>query len=203
LKARKCISEDRLIDFLEGEVSGQERADMARHLEGCPECAAREASLRRALDLAGADTVPQPDPAYWAYFAGNVRKRIGTRSASRRRRFRLVLVPGLAAAAACVLLIVLYTGRPVERAAEVDSIIADLNASEVADEVMADAALDELIIGEIGRDAGLVDEYLVETGDIDEMVGELTEDEQRDLINRLSSLMELRGSVDGSMRKGC
>ncbi len=203
MSARNCISEDRLIDFVDGEVTGEEAASIERHLGECPACRAAVESLRLALGAAVSDRVPEPEPAYWAYFARNVRKRAESRVESRRRRFRLVYIPGLATAAVCVLLVVIFTRNTVEPVGDVENIIADINASFVTEEVVLESGMDALMVGQIGEDAGLLQEYLNETGGIDEMVGGLNEDEERDLINKLNNLMELRGSVDSDAGKEC
>ena len=203
MSARKCIDEDRLIDYVDEEVTSQERVDIERHLEECPSCAACVASLRRALEAASSDRVPEPELAYWAYFAGNVRSRAKARVESRKKRFRLVLIPGLASAAAFILIAILYTQVLIEPVGDVESIIADLNASVVTEEILLGSGMEELFIGQIGADANLLFEYLNDTDPLGELVGELSEDEERDLINRLNRLMELRGSVDNSTRKGC
>jgi hypothetical protein len=149
------------------------------------------------------DKAPEPEPAYWAYFASNVKRRVQDRAEKRKRRFRLVLIPGLATAAACVLLIVIFTRTQIEPVGDVENIIAELNTSVVTEEFLLGSGVDALLLGQFGADANLLDEYLVETGEIGEMVGELDEDEERELINRLNSLMELRGQTDNRARKEC
>jgi hypothetical protein len=203
MSASNCTGEDRLIDFVDGEVAGDEAASIARHLEECPVCRASVESLRLVLDAAGSDKVPEPEPAYWAYFAQNVAGRVKSRAESRRRRFRLVLIPGLATVAVSVFLVVMFTRGPVGPVGDVESIIAEINAYVVTEEVLLESGVDALVLGEIGTDAGLVNEYLTETGELDEVVGELDEDEERALINKLNNLMELRGSIDSDARKEC
>lgn len=203
MSGRSCTSEDRLIDFALGEVTEDEAARIEEHIGKCPACAASVEALRRALDIAAMDGVPEPEPAYWAHFAANVKHRVRDRAESRKRRFRLIFLPGLATAAACVLLIMVFMRTPVEPVGDVENIIADLNASVVTEEVLLESGVDALLFGQFGADANLLDEYLVETGDLGEMVGELDEDEERELINRLNSLMELRGSVRSDARKEC
>lgn len=200
---RKCISEDRLIDFVMGEVRDDEAAGIEEHIRQCPECGAAIDSLRRTLDIAALDRVPEPEPAYWAHFAGNVAHRIRDRAERRKRRFRLVLMPGLAAAAACVLLVVVFTRTQVEPVGDVENIIAEINTSVVTEQVLLESGVDALLLGQFGADANVLDDYLLETGNIGEIVSELDKDEERELINRLNSLMELRGSVGSHARKGC
>ena len=203
MSARNCISEDRLIDFVDGEVTPEEAASIQAHLEECPACGAAVESLRRALGAAASDRVPEPEPAYWAYFAGNVRSRVASRAESKKRRFRLVLIPGLATAAACVLLVAVLMRGPMEPARDLESIITDLNTAAVTEEVLLESGVDALLLGEIGTDAVLLDDYLTETGEVGEMVGELNEEEEIDLINKLNSIMELRSGFDSDAGKGC
>ncbi len=203
MSAHNCIKEDRLIHYVGHDVAEEERARIEEHLAECRSCAAYAESLRRAFDAVSADRIPEPEPAYWAYFARNVKNRAAARAESRKKRFRLVLIPGLATAAACVLIIIFYTRALIEPVGDVDGIIADLNASVVTEEILLESGMDELFLGQIGTDAGLLDKYLTETGEVGEMVGELSEDQERHLINRINSLMELRGSIDEGCRRGC
>ena len=203
MSARNCISEDRLMDFVLGEATDVEAASIEKHIEECPACAVSVGALRRTLEVAAMDRVPEPEPAYWAHFAGNVENRVRSRAESRKRRFRLILLPGLATAAACVLLIMVFTRDTVEPVGDIDNIIAELNTSVVTEEVLLESGVDALLIGQIGMDANLLDDYLTETSEVEEIVGELDEDEERDLINRINSLMELRGSTDSCVRKEC
>lgn len=203
MSARKCVGEDRLIDFVDGEIQGEEAAAIERHLEECPACRTYVELLRRTLGAASADEVPEPDPAYWAYFAQNVKRRAESRAGSRKRRLRLVIIPGLATAAICVLLVVIFMRGPGAPVADLESMIVDLNTSVVTEELLLESGVDALLTGQIGIDAGLLDEYLTQTGDVDQMVGELSEDEERELINKLNSLMELRSGIDSDAGKGC
>lgn len=203
MNARNCVDEDRLIDYLDDEVTEDERIRIEEHLAECPSCTARVESLRRAFGAVSVDRAPEPEPAYWAYFAEKVKSRAAARAESRKKRFRLVLIPGIATAAACVLIIMLYTRAVIRPVDDVDGIIADLNTSVVTEEILLQSGVDELFLGQIGSDAWLLDRYLIDTGEVGEMVGELSEDEEMELINRLNSLMELRGSIDDGMRKGC
>jgi hypothetical protein len=186
-----------------GDVGDGEARGIEEHLKECPECRAQVESLKRTLYISAMDRVPKPEPAYWEHFAGNVRHRIRDRAESKKRRFRLILIPGIAAAAACVLFIMMMTRTQVEPVGDVENIIAELNTSVVTEEVLLESGIDALLLGQFGADASQLDEYLDETGDLGEMVGELSEDEERDLINRLNSLMELRGNAESRARKEC
>ena len=199
MREHSCMSESSLIDYVDGEVTDDERLSIEKHLEQCARCAAYVESLRRTLAAVAADKVPEPPPGYWEHFERNVRNRIE----AKRRRFRLVLIPGLAGAAVCVLLVVLYTWVPVEPGGDMEMVIAEINTSEVTEEVLLESGMEALFLGQIGSDAGLLDEYLLETGTLPEIVDGLSEDEERDFINKLSSIMEPTGCAHEIERKEC
>jgi hypothetical protein len=87
------LSEQRLMDVLEGAGTAAARA----HATACPECAGRIAGARAALALAVEAEVPEPPGAYWEV----LRRRVGRRIAEERPavgRLRW-LVPFVAATA--------------------------------------------------------------------------------------------------------
>lgn len=66
-------------DFLEGELSTEETAQLREHLKGCPECQAELDDLRQTLSsLSGMRRVPPPPD-----FLGKVQQRIRRRSRGR------------------------------------------------------------------------------------------------------------------------
>ncbi len=203
MSARDCLDEDRLIDFVMGEVTGGEAAGIEEHIRRCPACRGRVESLRRTLDLAAMDRVPEPVPAYWEHFAAGVRHRIRSRAESRKRRIRLILIPGLATAAASVLIVLMLARGPVEPVVDVEAVVAEINTSAVAEEVLVEAAVDALLVAQFGEEADLLDNYLIETGDVAEIVTELDDEEERELINKLATIMESRGSAETIAGKEC
>ena len=55
-----------------------------QHLRECVKCDVCVESLGLTFDAVALDKVPEPEPAYWAYFARNVRNRAKSRAESRR-----------------------------------------------------------------------------------------------------------------------
>lgn len=94
---------ERLSPFLDGELDAREREEVARHVDGCAECARLLEELAAVDRLAAGEPVPAPE-GYFDAFAGRVRERIRGASASRRPR---VFEPAwLLAAAALVVAVV-------------------------------------------------------------------------------------------------
>jgi hypothetical protein len=99
------LSEERLMDVLEGTSTPAERA----HAAACPDCDARVAEARDALATAATADVPEPPGAYWEV----LRRHVGRRIAEERRpggRFRWLVPVGAATAILAVL--VLADHRP-------------------------------------------------------------------------------------------
>ncbi len=86
---------DKLVAYLDGDLSEVERGELERHLEKCPGCRAELDILKSVLALTEADTPPRFDGVTW---------NVPTRSRVVRKRW--VWVPVLAGAAAAVLLFV-------------------------------------------------------------------------------------------------
>jgi hypothetical protein len=90
---RSHLTEDMLLEALEGQGSGEAR----RHLAECEDCARRLDAGRVGLDLAHAADVPEPPPLYWEVFRRQVGRRIDEEG-PRRRAFGFWLLPALATA---------------------------------------------------------------------------------------------------------
>jgi anti-sigma factor RsiW len=71
--------QERFSDYLEGELSAEERAEVASHLEGCASCRGELEAFRQTLrGLSGLKSLPPPDG-----FVGKVQQRINRRSRGR------------------------------------------------------------------------------------------------------------------------
>jgi anti-sigma factor RsiW len=98
---------DQLSDYLDGELSADERQAVEAHLRGCAECAAVLNDLKRVVSRAAAADVRPPHADLWAGIAARID---GTAPAGRvtpftpreSRRFAFTL-PQLAAAAALLI----------------------------------------------------------------------------------------------------
>jgi anti-sigma factor RsiW len=98
--------ETELIPYLRGELSADERARVAAHLEGCAECReSAEASSALLSSLAKVvDDVREPD---WAVYRGELKRKLRAAQSGRRRwwadlRLPIAGWPSMAMAAAAV-----------------------------------------------------------------------------------------------------
>jgi len=79
----------RLVEFMEGELSAADTAEMREHIDACDECAAELAAFERTMLLLEDDGYVEPDPFYWTRFEAGLRAKI--RDKGRRPAF----VPGI------------------------------------------------------------------------------------------------------------
>ena len=107
---------DRLSEYLDGELTPAERAELERHLEGCRACREVLANLRAVV--ARAESLPDrgPERDLWAGIAARIAPRTvepadpkvielaGLRAPARRRRLSFT-VPQLAAASVALMLV--------------------------------------------------------------------------------------------------
>jgi Putative zinc-finger len=100
-----------------GQLAPEERAGLAAHLEGCPECRAEVESLKSvALLLPHADperfdTTPQPSPELGKRILASLGGEQRQRARRRRRRFGFAFAGASAALAAVILALVLPGGE--------------------------------------------------------------------------------------------
>jgi len=93
------LTDARLMEVMEDAADPAARA----HVEACAACAQRLREAGDGLALAREAEVPEPAPQYWEAFRRNVGRRIEDDGSA--RRWRWVLVPTLATAAAFALLV--------------------------------------------------------------------------------------------------
>ncbi len=94
----KHLSEERLLDVVEGAAAEDARA----HVAACPACRRRVDEAALGLALAHEAEVPEPTPLYWEAFRRQVGRRILSED---RTSWRWRLVPLLAAAAALIVIV--------------------------------------------------------------------------------------------------
>jgi anti-sigma factor RsiW len=154
---------DELTALLDGALAPARRAEVERHLEGCPACRTERDRLAGALALLGAlPPPPEPSPYFTARLAARladepspVRGLLG-RLATWRWRFA-VPATALAAAAALVVVGVRQQRRDeAALAARLDLLenleaVASLGAVETAEDAAVVASLDELAPPREGR----------------------------------------------------
>jgi hypothetical protein len=201
---RGCFEPGDLIEYLDGEAPPERVREIEDHLAGCDACRAYLASIEQAFRVLRDDEVPEPPPAYWAYFEKSVRQRI----ASRKRHRALRLVPALAGIAALVLIVVLWWPfRPELGLDGVDIVLSTMSTGEMV-ETLGSNPDAGLALSDIAEDQiRSLEAYLIQTDDLDDLLGHLTEAEAEELESRLSEIMKAEESTSGifddSKRKGC
>jgi hypothetical protein len=86
MKSQTC-REQRLAEYVDGELSGIDRLDVSRHLDQCADCVQEANTLRRVGDLLRSAAALEPAPAGLAGLAGGV---ISRTSAERAQSWRAV-----------------------------------------------------------------------------------------------------------------
>jgi hypothetical protein len=189
------LSEDALVDAVEGSAEGAARAAIDAHLVSCARCRAAVADLRAALAAAAHGDSFEPSPLFWTHFPERVaraldaeRRRVPHAQAVRRLRW---MVPVAAA-----LLVVVGLGPRLMRST--DSPSRDAAATAQRDIVRPDPPLAELggdndplwglveaMAEEVDWDVAGETVFSIPPGTADLAVGRLSDDEQLELARLL------------------
>jgi hypothetical protein len=173
-----------LIDFVEGDLPHERLKEIRGHLKECDDCRSYVESLRHTYALLTHDTVPEPRPGFSAYLAQRARQR----AQSRRRRPFWVLVPGVAAAAVVLAIVWWGNGVDVAEPDSIDLLLAEMNTGEVVESVSGSSTYDEFL--HVASDEiSVLEEFIIETEDIDGLLSVLTDGEKDDLVSELTRIM--------------
>ncbi len=193
-----------LIDFAEGDLSRLQIEQIEAHLKTCSDCASYVESLKRTYALLARDSVPEPSPGYWAYFA----QRVTRRAQSRRWRRVWVLVPG-AAAAALVLMMVWWGGEmSVPEPDSIDLLLAEMNTGEMVESLSNSTTYDEFVEA-TAEEITVLEEYALDVDDVYGLLDALSDDETEALVSEIKELMGMGYDEDTSqnltepVRKEC
>lgn len=196
MKAMAHLSDDQLLDLVEGHASEDVRA----HAGSCVLCADRAAPLRLVLSRLADDPAPEPGPWFWTRFSERVEAAVAADATARRAWWRAAWrwkpAAALALAAAGLVVAVLLLGpsedvgrRPPERAGGAPSAAgvepAPLLADDATFELVA-AIVGRLAAGESGGES-----FVLAPGSVDQAARHLSPDEQDALLRLLEA--ELAG----------
>ncbi|MFZ1947272.1 MAG: zf-HC2 domain-containing protein [bacterium] len=197
------IKREDLIDFVDGGIAEGECRRVSEHLAACRECRAYVDSLRQTLEAAAEDAVPEQSEAYWTQFESVVRRRAGLEATGggaratggRMRWLRLapVLAPGAVVAVALVLALVRLHG-PVYFTPDVEPPLESMATGEIASSIADDEVLGDMVVEAAGEDITSIEEYLLETESLDDLIDGLADEEQRELATRLEDILEQKGT---------
>jgi len=177
----ECNYDELIIDYMEDNLTPDQRRDFEAHLAGCPSCAVEMRKLRKLFGMLTEDPVVTPEPNFWR----EITERARSEGAERKPilfpkrgfawwKLAPVLVPAL------TVLGFLIFHRPNAKTVEIPIAVEN---------VIRDAGLDRLMLGRI------VDDDLVESMDqveryyeteLDEVIVEMDSMEQGELIHKIS-----------------
>lgn len=177
----KHLTSDEFIDAMEGMLDAARQG----HLDTCESCGRELADLASVLREARAVRVPDPSPLFWQHFSERVRNAVGAEALPSRAwpewlRWP-VLVP-LGAFALVVLTLVLSVPRQIEPT------VSPAATDRVDDQVArADDSwvLVSDLVGEIDWETANAAGVVVEPGDVEMAVFDLSSEELRELTRLL------------------
>ena len=194
---------NQLIDFVEGDLPPARASEVEAHIAACETCQAYVESLRHAFAALEADLVPEPPEVFFEYLAG----RAGTRASVTRRRFAFALAPGLAAAAAVIVLMWYITSGTIPPVDSVDMILADMTTGEIVETLSTDPYAESLLVEDSEESLSEIETYLLESESIHDLLDGMSDTEREHLMDYLKGSMtddgETSGVTTGSAGKEC
>ena len=193
----------KLIDFVEGDLDPEAAGEIEMHLAGCEACRAFVGSLENTFSILETDSVPQPPEAFFDYLAGRAR----ARAARSRKGLLLRLLPGVASAAAVVILMWWLAGTRVSPVDGVDIIMAEMTTGEIVEAVSAEPVVGSLLLEDSASGLEEIETYLLEKESIYELLESMNEAERQLFTAYLERSMSWDGKTSGHMgfymRKEC
>ena len=197
------VKREDLIDWVDGGIAQGEARAVSEHVAACAECRAYVDSLRQALAAAAADAVPEQPEAYWTQFESEVRRRVGANAEVKvsragsdfKRWLRLapVLMP-VAAVAVALLLALIRPHGPLYFAPDVEPPLDGMATGEIASSMTEDAVFGDMLLEAADEDIASIEEYLLETESLDDLVRGLAQPEREELAARLKDILQQKGT---------
>jgi hypothetical protein len=170
----KHLSEESLMDIVEGVADGAARA----HLASCSGCRSRVDEAVLGLARAREAEVPEPSPLYWEAFRRQVGRRIVSEA---KTAWRWRVIPLLAASAALVVIVPRLQAPP---AVSVARVVPAWSALPPADEDAGLAVLQSLAASDAELNPAR------EGRGVAELLGDLSEEENQALADALRRKLE-------------
>lgn len=183
------LTADELIDAMEGVLAAGRQA----HLETCERCRRELAGLSSVLREARAVDLPEPSPIFWEHFSRRVRTAIDAEPLpstgwAEWLRWPVLLPLGAAALVLMAFLLRVPKEPPATRIADRDAAV-----SATADDIaLADDrwVLVADMLGEMDWETASAAGLVVEPGDAERAVFQLSPDEQRELTRLLRAELQ-------------
>lgn len=183
------LTSEQLIDALEGREPFTHRSlGEGGHLATCEHCQVELASLSSVLAEAKQSSVPEPSPLFWQHFSKRVRTAIDDEAVTGNKwpswlRWQVLVPLGAVAMIVLSLMIALPKQDPARSNAFA------LDALRAADAIQAPDSWVMLanLVGDIDLDTALAAGVVVEPGDAEEAVLQLTSEEQQELTRLLKT----------------
>ena len=193
------LTADELIDAMEGLLEAGRQA----HLDACEQCRHQLADLSSVLREARAVDMPEPSPIFWQHFSQRVRTAIdaealpaagwtawlrpGAPSAAAALGWGWPVLVPLGAAALLLMALLLRAPSPIDPAASPVAVNDNAVGATTDDIALADDrwVLVADMVGEMDWDTASAAGLVVEPGDAEQAVFELSPDEQRELTRLL------------------
>jgi hypothetical protein len=200
------LTADELIDAMEGMLEAERRA----HLDACEQCRSELAKLSSVLREARAVDMPEPSPIFWQHFSQRVRTAIdaealpstgwaewlrpGAPSAAAALGWGWPVLVPLGAAALLVIAMMLRAPAPGDPATSLVLVSGgDVTSVTTVDDIaLADDrwVLVADMVGEMDWETAGAAGLVVEPGDAERAVFELSPDEQRELTRLLRAELQ-------------
>jgi hypothetical protein len=194
---------DQLISFVEGDLPLERTREIESHIAGCKACRAYVESLCHTFVALETDLVPEPPETFFTYLAGRTMARVS----GSRRRLVFTLAPGLAAAAAVVILMWYLTGVTISPVDSVEIIMADMTTGEIVEALSTDPYAGSLLVEDSEDDLSEVEMYLLETESIHDLLDSMSDTERERFMDHLKGSMTRDGGTSGLVtdfaRKEC
>jgi hypothetical protein len=170
-----------IIDYMEDNLSQNQRRDFESHLAGCSICAAEVSKLRKLFGLLTEDPVITPEPMFWQEIEERVRSEAVEKKPiiiPRRGFAWWKLVPALVPALAVLGFFIFHRpeAKTVEIPIAVENVIRDANL----DRLMLNRIVDEDLVKSMNQV-----EHFYET-ELNEVIVELDSTEKNELIQKIS-----------------
>ncbi len=159
MKSNGHPGDEKLIDYVDGTITKDDRKAIVEHLESCERCSAYVQSLQQIFRLLSHDSVPQVEESFFTYLPQRILKR--SQASASRRSWRFAFAPVVAVASVVVLLLVVFRFPAQPEFDTIDLMMSEMSMVDLIDVVSDEDGYDVLLY-EAGQALEPADEYLMD-----------------------------------------